>query len=476
MTPEPSVNPYDRLRVRWGQGTEMNALEAALWRASASPGFRAASVVVELLDAVPDWERLVDGHRFGLARIPRLRQRVVDDPLRLGPPAWCDTHVDLDHHLQRVQLEPGAVLQDALAVAARLHTTRFDPERPLWQGVLVEGLPDGRAAYLLKLHHALADGPAVIELFDLVHSDRREPTAGKPVLPQGSHDGRGPYGLSAQHAAGLAVHAPLAAAKLVLGGAAALASPARTLGGLRTTAHAIDRIVSGAPGTPSSLMRLRSAARNFAYLEVPTEDLRAAADATGASLGDVFLAGVLGGLARYHEDRGEQLGDVPVAIPTGVHLAGASMSRISRARIAGPAGITDPVERIRIAGLRAREVWEAPPVDLLRATAAVMSRAPTPVLERIAGGFTRACDLQLFTFRGLDREAYVAGAQVVGMAVFGPTAGAAATVTLTSHGAVCGIGLTTDPAAVAHPLALRDAIGEAFAEIAALGAPGALVA
>jgi len=473
---EPAGNPYDRVRVRWMQGAEMNALEAALWRASASPGFRAASVVVELLDTVPDFDRLVEGHRFGLARIPRLRQRVVDDPLRLGPPAWCDTHVDLDHHVRRVRLPPGSRLEDALEVAAELHTTTFDPTRPLWQGVLVEGLPDGRAVYLLKLHHALADGPAIIELFDLVHSDRRAPTAGKPTLPQGIHDARRPLGLTARHAAGLALGAPVAALRVVAGGAAALTTPARTFSGVQTTAHAIDRLVSGAPGTPSKLLRRRGPSRHFAYLEVPTAELRAVADATEASLGDVFLAGILGGLARYAEDRGETLGDVPVAIPTGVHLAGATMNRLARARIAGPAGVADPRERIRIAGLRAREVWAAPPVDLLRATAAIMSRAPTPVLERFAGGFTRACDLQLFTFRGLDREAYVAGAKVDGMAVFGPTAGAAATATVTSHGETCGIGLTTDPAAVTDPEALREAVRASFEELADLGVPGSLVA
>lgn len=466
MTAAP-VNPYDRLQVRWGQGTEMNALEAALWRASANPGFRAASVVVEVLDTVPDWQRLVDGHRFGLARIPRLRQRVVDDPLRIGPPAWCDTRVDLAHHVRRVALRPGSSVQDALEVAADLHMTVFDPDRPLWQGVLVEGLADGKAVYLLKVHHALADGPGIIELFDLVHSDRREPTSGKPLLPDTAHDDRWALGLSVQHAARLAARAPLAAAKLAFGGATAVSRPARTVGGVRTTATAVDRLVSGAPGRPSTLLRGRGAARQFRFLELATADLRAAADRHGASLGDVFLAGALGGVARYAADRGEQLGDIPVAVPTGVHLAGATMNRLARARIAGPAGVLDPTERIRLAGLRAREVWEAPPVDLLRATAAVLSRAPTPLLERIAGGFTRACDLQCFTFRGLDREAYVAGAKVESMAVFGPTAGAAVTMTITSHGERCGIGLTSDSAAVTDPDGLRDATADAFDELLA---------
>ena len=39
----------------------------------------------------------------------------------------------------------------------------FDRARPLWEATLVEGLPDGRAAYLLKLHHSLADGKGLVQ-------------------------------------------------------------------------------------------------------------------------------------------------------------------------------------------------------------------------------------------------------------------------------------------------------------------------
>jgi hypothetical protein len=33
--------------------------------------------------------------------------------------------------------------------------TGFDRARPLWMYTLVEGLPEGRAALIMKLHHAL---------------------------------------------------------------------------------------------------------------------------------------------------------------------------------------------------------------------------------------------------------------------------------------------------------------------------------
>jgi hypothetical protein len=147
-------------RPEWSDDPEMSALEAMMWRAETDPLLRSHGVVFELLDQAPDWDRLVAGHEWAIRRVPRLRHRVVDDPSLLGPPAWAESEVDLAHHLTRTVLPRGATLEDALDVAAEMHMRGLPRDAPQWQAMLVEGLPDGQAAYLLKLHHALADGTA----------------------------------------------------------------------------------------------------------------------------------------------------------------------------------------------------------------------------------------------------------------------------------------------------------------------------
>src|SRR5437762_223632 len=54
-------------------------------------------------------------------------------------------------------------------------------------GVLLDGLSDGRSAYALKLHHSLLDGAAGIQLFDILHSDRPEPSPAKPTTGRQPH-------------------------------------------------------------------------------------------------------------------------------------------------------------------------------------------------------------------------------------------------------------------------------------------------
>lgn len=49
-------------------------------------------------------------------------------------------------------------------LAAQLAMTPFDRDRPPWQTLLVEGLPNGRAGYLIKVHHSASDGLSGIAL------------------------------------------------------------------------------------------------------------------------------------------------------------------------------------------------------------------------------------------------------------------------------------------------------------------------
>ena len=43
-----------------------------------------------------------------------------------------------------------------------LRSQRFDPSRPLWRMWFMPGLPDGRVAMFVKLHHSIADGMAAM--------------------------------------------------------------------------------------------------------------------------------------------------------------------------------------------------------------------------------------------------------------------------------------------------------------------------
>src|SRR6185503_21116014 len=91
--------------------------------------------------------------------IPRLRQRVVEPAVRIGPPHWsADDGFDLGYHVRRVRVPKPRSFQSVLDVAATAAMGDFDRARPLWEFTLVEGLKDKRAALVLKVHHSMTDG------------------------------------------------------------------------------------------------------------------------------------------------------------------------------------------------------------------------------------------------------------------------------------------------------------------------------
>lgn len=467
---------YDRTPVRWGQSAEMTALEAAMWRADDRALLRSSTVVVEVLDVTPAWKRVIAGHQWALGRVPRLRQRVADDPLHLGPPAWLDTQVDLAHHLRRLRLPEGGTLDDALEVARDLHERPFDPGRPLWEAVLVEGLPEGQAAYVLKLHHAIGDGQAIVALFDLIHSDIRAPTIGKPTLPVAPHDERTALGLTAQHALQAVQRTPPAAWRAASAGLRSARGAAGDPGmALRTGVQAVRTVgasLGTGAGTPSPLLDRRGLGRSLDALDVPAVQLRVAAHAAGVSLGDVVLAAVVDGLSRYHRELGVPVDELPVAVPMPVRPGAVADNRFARARIGVPAGDLTPATRARVVRRRVEQADARPAVDVLRVLAGVVSRAPGPLIERVAQRSTRPLALQAFTVRGLDRDAYLAGARVLRMFSFGPTTGCAMAVMLTTHQDTCCLGLTYDTAAVTDVAAMLRCMRAAFtAAVAPAPAP-----
>ena len=72
-------------------------------------------------------------------------------------------------------------IDDVLETSQVLAMAPFDRERPLWEAVLIEGLPRRPRAYALKLHHSLLDGAAGIQLFDILHSETPERRTEKPT-------------------------------------------------------------------------------------------------------------------------------------------------------------------------------------------------------------------------------------------------------------------------------------------------------
>ncbi len=121
----------------------MSESDSVLWHIERDPLLRSTITSVWFLDSLPNRARMdavVDGI---VEKIPRLRQRVIDEQPGVAPPRWADDpHVDLEYHYTWARLpgrRPGR--RQVLDHAQRMGARAFDKDRPLWELCVIEGLP-----------------------------------------------------------------------------------------------------------------------------------------------------------------------------------------------------------------------------------------------------------------------------------------------------------------------------------------------
>lgn len=463
-------NPADDKTLHWSEAREMNALETLMWRIEADPRLRSTICGIEVLDCVPDWDRFLAACDWGTRMVPRFRQKVAEPALGVGNPCWInDPDFDLRYHVRRMALPKGGGWPELLQTAEQVAMTPFDRARSPWEVVLFEGLPNGRAAYLLKLHHSTTDGLGGIQLVSQLHSRTREATPDKPQPAPPRPERASPFGLLREQV-GRDVRALPGLLKKASQHANALRSPVASARQAGTFASSLGRVLAEPDAEGSPLLRGRSLSWRFLAFDVGFQDLRGASKIAKASVNDAFVAALLGAFRIYHEELDSPIDRIPIAIPISIRTSGDEQggNRFVGARFAGPAGIVDPTERMHAVGAIVREIRSEPAVDALSLLAPLLTRLPGPLLHALAGSLTKSNDLQASNVPGIREDVYVAGAKVERSYPFGPLPGCATMVAMVTHGQTCCIGVNLDPAAVTDVPLFRDCIVRGFQEVLSL--------
>ena len=465
------------LPLDWGASPRMNPLETAMWRAeSADPRLRVTVSLLELLDPVPDWDRLLAAHEWASRMVPRMRQRVLEPALALGTPAWVTaSDFDLSRHVHRVRLPAPGTMRQLLDITADFAAAPLDRDRPLWEALLVEGLDDGRAGYVAKSHHSVTDGLGAVQLMMRLHSrsPEHDPDRPEPPVPAAGEASR--TGLFAGQVADAVRATPMAAVREGTRALGALSRPwhtaSRAAGQVLSAARFAGQGAAAPAGSP--LLARRGGDWRFDVVEVPLADLKAGAKAAGGSLNDGLLAAVIGGFRRYHEQQGAPADRLTVGFPISLRAQDDPQggNRFTGARFAAPLAETDPAARIaavRQFVLAARAASAATAGTVPAALASVIGWLPAPVVSTVSGRLTSTNDVQVSSIPGVPFPVYIAGSLITHMYPFGPLPGCAAMITLISHNGDCCIGINTDTLAVTDPGGLADDLRAGLDEVVKL--------
>lgn len=447
----------------------MSDQDALMWTIEKDPLLRSTITAIAVLDQTPDRERLLDKIERGTRLIPRLRQRVVAPPLNVAPPEWLvDENFDLNYHLRFVRPSGDGSLRSLLDFAAPLAMQNFDRARPLWEFTVVEGLADGKAAMIQKVHHAVTDGVGGIELALMLLDAEREPTADPGPMPDAPEPDRVPaldrlrQGLDHERRRQLGI------ARRALGGLPGVVRDLPTVArATADTAASLGRLLAPAFEPLSPIMRSRSLSVHFDVMTAPLGEMKAAAKKADGRLNDAFVAAVAGGLARYHRRHGAEVEALRMSMPINIRVAGDTLggNQFVPARFPVPIGVDDPVERMRTIRRLVGEARAEPALALTAPIAGVLNRLPTTATTQLFGGMLKGIDFVTSNVPGAPFPVFLAGGKLEANFALGPLAGSATNITLLSYLDELQIGVNTDPAAVPDPDVFLDCLHEGFEEI-----------
>src|SRR3954452_18382695 len=289
------------------------------------------------------YDAVIDRLESRLHLLPRYRQRLQQPtPGGLTNPVWADDAAFDPHwHVRR------AHTTDLAQLVGIEMSRRLDRSRPLWEMSVVSGIGEGRVALVPKMHHALVDGVAAIDVGTVVLDPSPEPMDLRPDEPWAPQ----PFDRR-RHLAKLAAAPMFRAQRLFLQGAerAFTSDPLRAIKDLRRATELLAELARNRPQAPMTFLnRGIGPNRRFAMARAPLGELKVASRAAGGTVNDAILAAVSGMLARLFEAAGEQPSRAPVAlVPVSVRREGEEGgNRISTVLADLPALDAGPGERIR---------------------------------------------------------------------------------------------------------------------------------
>jgi len=457
----------------------MSDAEALMWNLEKDPHLSSTFANVTVLDRPLDHGRFRKRMLRAVQVIPRLRQRVVAGFGRLAPPEWRDDpNFDIDFHVRRMALPTGSTIRDLFDFATRFAHDPFDRTRPLWEFVVVEGLPDGQAALVQKMHHTITDGVGGVRMseqfIDLApegpdpedpppQTDQRTPPPSDDLLSTltdtATHALRRGAGIAvrtARNGADLAIHPDK--------------WPTFAFEGVET-ARSIARQVAVADPAHSPLWRNRTLGRHFDVLHVPFDDAKRAAKALGGSINDFFVTGAARGAGAYHQAKGETVAELRMAMPVSTRSdRSAGGNAFAPSRLLVPAAVDDPAEHFAAVRERLDETRRERALALVSGLAGALNVLPTSVLVRVTRRQVETVDFTTSNVKGAPIPLYIAGAKIEANYPMGPLGGTAFNLTLLSYGGNLNMGLVTDTGAVDDPELLRRSISVAYEELLAAGA------
>lgn len=427
-----------------------------------------------------------------LTRYNRFRQCAVADAT--GASWVLDQRFDLAQHvvLEKLPRSTGHAQERALQDrVAALATERLDRSRPLWKFHLIEDYTgsDGvrGSAMILRIHHCIADGIALIAV-TMSMVDGGAP----PPAPDTPHAG-------VQDAQDWVVDALLKPfTELAVKALGAVGDgAARSLGVLdhpaKSLEHGLEQGVKGSLDLAKVLLQVvtdsaalalmpddsktrlkgkSSGDKQVAWCQpIPLDEVKAVGRALGCSINDVLLSCVAGALGAYLKSFGDTVAEQEIRAMVPVNLRPLTQTpklgnNFGLAPLLLPIGIDNPVERVYEVRRRMAALKGSYQPLLAFGLLAVAGLCPKPAQDAMLDIFSKKTTAVMTNVPGPSEKLRFCGATLEQTMFWVPQSGDVGLgVSILSYGGGVQYGVITDSALCPEPQRIIDEFMPEFARL-----------
>jgi len=412
----------------------------------------------------------------------RFRQRPVADALGAS---WVDhPDLDLDQHLETVELPAPGGKRELQALVAKLAGMTLDPGRPMWQFHLVPSYGGG-SAWITRVHHCYADGVAMIRvLLSMTGQDPSAAPAGRRARRTGKATGEaapGPAPLFdwlnrfTQPTGDIVEHLLAEGARLLEGGihrafhpqtAATVAVQAGSMIGEFAKVLAL-------PDDPATPLRgPLSGTKAIAWADpIPLADVRTIGRALDCTVNDVVMATVAGALGGHLRDRAFDTDELVLRASVPINLRTASEphslgNKFGLVFVDMPVGVRNPLQRVFAMHDTMKGVKESVQPPMTLAALGIMGMLPGALQVPAVDLLSRKGSVVVSNVPGSQAPLYMCGQRITEMHFWVPQSGTIGVgISVLTYAGQVHFGVIADRNLIDDPASLADRFAPEFEKL-----------
>lgn len=431
---------------------------------------------VSLTHAPLDFARTQETFVRRLLHLRRFRQRVVEAGFPYPTPHWeIDPHFAIEDHFHHVALPEPRNKEALLNLLSDIASTPLDYRRPLWQVHIVDRV-DGGSAFILRFHHCVGDGTAMMAIAQLLFDTTPDAPLDRPAMTP--HPPRaGLLDTLARPVKRLLDQS----AQAISSGAAFVLNPAQAAELAQVAARSAGVAVGTLFKTPDPQSPLKGSLgipKRVAWSEpVDLEIVKRVGKATNAKVNDVLVAAMAGALRHYMRERGAEVDGMTIrgVVPVDLRRPGRAMelgNRFGLVFLDLPVGISGVLERLAATKQKMDAIKQSPEAAVFLGILNIFGRTPRPVEDIALLIFGSKATLVMTNVAGAREPFYLAGSRIDRMTFWVPhPADLGMGISILSYNGAVTLGIVADAGLVPDPERIADEFSREFERLCAAVTP-----